>query len=231
MKKLNVNTNGNRKLTNNETTRFMIWNLPAQKTCPFATELCKKSCYAKKAERVYPQVLPSREANYSESLSPDFVSNMIYTIKTLLNSKGFKGKKAVFRIHESGDFYNLEYTRKWIAICKHFENDNRIIFLAYTKSIPFFIGSGYGKTCLPRNQENAFPTNLVIRSSLWRDTQIDKVALTHAYSIPIYTALTGAEMDTETAKGHVFTKCRCSDCATCGYCWNKEHKEIICEIH
>ena len=38
MKKLNVNINGNKKLINTATVRFMIWNIPAVVTCPFATE-------------------------------------------------------------------------------------------------------------------------------------------------------------------------------------------------
>lgn len=222
MKKLNVNVNGNNKLKNNENTRFMIWNLPAQKTCPFATEMCKKACYAKKAERVYPQVLPSRERNHTESLTADFVENMIFTIETLLNSKAFKNKKAVFRIHESGDFYNYEYTKKWCDIVKHFENDSRIVFLAYTKSIPFFV-----RYVL---EVGNVPENLVVRASIWKDTapELDFYSRVH---YPIYTALTRAEMEAETAKGNTFTECRCSDCATCGKCWNKDEKNIICEIH
>ena len=133
MKTLNVNINGNKKLKNNETTRFMIWNLPSVITCPYRTALCEKSCYAQKAERVYPQVLPSRERNLEESKQEDFVENMIFTIEKHLVSKAFQGKKTVFRIHESGDFYNINYARKWVEIAKHFENDKRIIFLAYTK--------------------------------------------------------------------------------------------------
>lgn len=231
MYKLNVNTNGNRKLQNNANIRFMIWNLPAVKTCPYATEHCKKSCYARKAERVYPQVLPSREQNLYESQQIDFVENMIYTIEKELNTKKYKDKLCVFRIHESGDFYNLEYTRKWIKICKHFENDNRIVFLAYTKSLPFFIGSGYGKTCLPKNPENDFPTNLVVRSSLWDDTRHDMRQLTSVYNFPIYTALSAEDMEKEKANGNEFTKCDCINCSTCGNCWNKEHANIIVKIH
>jgi hypothetical protein len=41
---------------------------------------------------------------------------MIYTIEKRLNSKAFNGRKAIFRIHESGDFYNVGYTRKWIDL-------------------------------------------------------------------------------------------------------------------
>lgn len=77
---LNVNVNGNKKLVNNDKVRYIIWNLPAIKTCPFATEHCKKACYACKAERMYPSVTPSREKNYNDSLKDDFSVRMIETI-------------------------------------------------------------------------------------------------------------------------------------------------------
>lgn len=219
---MGINTTGNRKLKNNNSVRFIIWNLPAQKTCPFATEHCKKFCYAKKAERVYPQVFPAREKNYSDSLSADFVKNMIFTIETELNTNKYKNKKVVFRIHESGDFYNLEYAEKWVKIARYFEDNKNLVFLAYTKSITYFINCGYGLN---------FPNNFIIRSSLWDDTSADKVELTNCYNIPVYTALTLEDMGKERAVGHVFYKCRCEDCATCGLCWTKQAKDIICEIH
>lgn len=227
MKKLNINTNGNKKLRNTENVRFMIWNLPAVKTCPFATEMCKTSCYARKAERVYPTVLPSREQNYNDSLSVNFVYNMIHSIEKLLNGKAYNGKKAIFRIHESGDFYSLDYVRKWVQICKHFENDSRIEFVAYTKSITYFISLGYGKTCPPYNPKTAFPTNLHILSSIWNDTPHRLFDLTITHSFPIYTAMTTEQIDT----AENVTVCRCDDCATCGKCWDKSEKCIACKIH
>lgn len=225
MEKLNVNTNGNRKLRNTDKIRFMIWNLPAVKTCPFRTAMCEKSCYARKAERVYPQVLPSRERNYTATLSPDFVENMIFTIEKELSTKKYNGKLTVFRIHESGDFYSLEYAQKWVTIARYFENNPQITFLAYTKSIRYFvdIAIGYGT---PR-----FPSNLIIRSSLWADTTAKNYGLTYKYEFPIYTAFDRKTMDDMKTNGYTFTECRCDDCANCGYCWNKEHSEIICEIH
>lgn len=219
MKKLNVNTNGNKKLVNNERVRFMIWNLPAVETCPFRTGLCEASCYARKAERVYPQVLPARQANYQETLSPDFVENMIYTIEKLLNSKAYAGKLAVFRIHESGDFYSLAYAKKWVDIAYHFKNDSRIIFTAYSKSLPFIIESGYASDWWPRN--------LIIRASKWEDTAPEMVDLINRYNFPVYTALPADEL--ETAE-HVH-KCRCADCAGCLNCYTNTLKLIACAIH
>lgn len=223
MEKLNVNVNGNKKLRNTENVRFMIWNLPAVKTCPFATEMCKKSCYARKAERVYTQVLPSREKNLEASKRPDFVENMVYTIEKELASRKYTGKKVVFRIHESGDFYNLEYAAKWVAIARHFENNDKIVFLAYTKSLAYLIRAGYGT--------KEFPKNFVVRSSLWADTSTANRDYTELYEFPIYTALTRHDMDAERRNGRTFSECRCDDCATCGECWNAEKRDIICEIH
>jgi hypothetical protein len=220
---LNVNTNGNRKLRNTENTRFIIWNLPAVKTCPFRTAMCEKSCYARKAERIYPQVLPSREQNYTDSLSPDFVPNMIHTIENELNKKKYTGKLCVFRIHESGDFYNSEYTQKWVDIANHFVNDSRIVFLAYTKSIKYVIWCGFGS--------DSFPKNFIVRSSIWKDTVFSSRYYTKQFNFPVYTALTEKEMETEKENGRIFEKCNCDDCANCGKCWNNQYKEIICKIH
>ena len=148
---------------------------------------------------------------------------MIYTIETELQTAKYNNKRVIFRIHESGDFYNMEYTEKWIAIVKHFENNPQIIFLAYTKSITYFINCGYGLEC--------FPHNLVIRSSIWDDTADDKKGLTNIYNIPIYTALSKEDMQTEKKNGRKFYKCECIDCSNCRMCWNGTLSEIICEIH
>ena len=219
---LNINVNGNEKLKNTEHTRFIIWNLPAVKTCPFATAQCKKSCYAKKAER-YPDVVFSRHTNLKRSQQPDFVENMIFTIDTELYTKKFKGKKVVFRIHESGDFYNLEYTKKWIEIAKHFEGNENIVFMAYTKSIPYFMQLGYGG--------KDFPKNLVVRSSIWADTKPELLKMTVDNNIPLYTAATTQEMETAKNNGINFMSCPCADCANCGGCWVKDLKNIVVKIH
>lgn len=222
MKKLNVNTNGNKKLQNGAKIRYMIWNLPAVKTCPFATEHCKKSCYALKAERIYPQVLPAREKNLEEAESPEFVPNMIYTIEKLLSSKAYAGKKAIFRIHESGDFYNMEYAQKWCDITRHFENDERITFLAYTKSVIYFDIPSY---------RTMRPANFIIRASVWDDTKPELLWNIEHMNLPIYTALSAEDMEKERAKGHNFSVCECKNCTTCRKCWNKRIKDIIVKIH
>jgi hypothetical protein len=148
---------------------------------------------------------------------------MIFTIESELTRKKYAGKVVVFRIHESGDFYDYEYARKWVSIARHFENRENLVFLAYTKSLVYLVRLGYGLS--------GFPRNLVIRSSLWDDTGTYNRATTETFNFPIYTALSRSDMDAERANGHQFTECRCDDCAGCGHCWNAEHREIIVEIH
>ncbi len=212
----NVVVKGNPKLKNNDTTRFIIWNLPAIKSCPFATNHCKKYCYAIKNERRYKNIKDSRAANFEKSKSDSFASDMIATLEYLRNSDGYKDKKQIIvRIHESGDFYNKAYALKWLEIAKHFENiDNRLIFQAYTKSILYFI-------------DVDIPVNFAIRASVWDDTKPELYKMSYE-KFNIYTALTPAEMS---KCNRNFTECRCSDCATCGKCWDNSIKELICKIH
>ena len=227
-----INYNGNTKLQPTENVRFWIWNLPAVTTCPFATEACKKCCYACKAEKMYPSVLPRRMENYETSRRADFAERMIYTIETELNTKAAQGKKIVFRIHESGDFYDFQYYAAWVRIAAYFVSDPRIIFIAYTKSVPF--------TVLLKA-----PKNLVVRASIWCDTTPENEEISRA-NYPIYTAYDRETIDAMRASGlqietietidgwkaHAeFFMCRCSDCGTCGACYNPEIREIFCIIH
>jgi len=112
-------SNGNRKVN------ALIWSLPTKKTCIKAS--CWGYCYASKAERFYPGVLPSRENNLDASTRASFVIEMI----ELLKSK----KKDIVRIHESGDFYSQDYVKKWYEICNALPNKT---FYAYTKRHDIF---------------------------------------------------------------------------------------------
>ncbi|MFA5879913.1 MAG: hypothetical protein WC860_07035 [Candidatus Margulisiibacteriota bacterium] len=117
---------GNKKLPE----ETLIFNITPVSTCPLATVFCKKSCYALKAERLYPQVKISRLNNFNQSKNDYFVNDMIDIIKAIQDKKTVK----YFRIHESGDFYNNLYWHKWVTIAQNFPD---IVFYAYTKS--FFI--------------------------------------------------------------------------------------------
>lgn len=207
MAKLTMSTR-NKKLVPNAKTSFLIWNLPARTTCPYATPHCIAKCYARKAEQVYPSVLPARIRNFKATLAPDFVDRMVYTI--LSYRKRCKGKKLVVRIHESGDFYSAEYAGKWLEIARRCKGEN-ITFIAYTKSYPYFDGV-------------KIPANFKLRFSVWDDTTAAALDACERNEWPIYTAVE------KFGKGDNFTRCRCADCAGCGKCW-ADFKDIRCEIH
>lgn len=112
--------------------RVLNFSLPAYKTitgktvCPFAKE-CVKYCYAQKGNYRYPSVIKGLNNRYELSKTADFVPKMNATI--------ILERPTHVRIHDSGDFYSIDYLNKWISIA----NDNKeVIFYAYTKSIKFF---------------------------------------------------------------------------------------------
>lgn len=199
----------NKKLVPNKETAFIIWNLPAVITCPYRTKECEKFCYAKKAEKAYPTVLPSRERNLAESKKAEFAANMTETILQI--AKGTKKKNIIVRIHESGDFYNQSYVNAWLEIMDNCKADRRIKFIAYTKSFKFFDGV-------------KLPKNFSLRASIWNDTKPEQLEIVKRNNWNIYTAVESFKV------GDSFTRCRCKDCATCGKCW-KNYKDIRCEIH
>ena len=201
-------SNGNKKLVSNAETRFVIWNIPAVKTCPFRTAACESACYARKAEKVYPSVLPARERNFRDTLAPDFVERMTYTILAIRAKSN--AKTVVVRIHESGDFYNREYAEMWLAIMENCKGES-IKFIAYTKSVKYFDGV-------------KLPRNFFLRASVWNDTTPENLEIVERNAWPIYTAVEKFE------KGDTFTRCRCADCATCAKCW-QAFRDIRCEIH
>jgi hypothetical protein len=176
---------GNLKLQGNSDVAFFIFNLPSRKTCPGATPLCQTHCYAQKAERQYPAVLPSRERNYNEVRTPYFKEVMVTEIRKLLNSKAGRDKKIYFRIHESGDFFSDDYFVEWLGVMHIFPD---IKFLAFTKSYSVL------KYILPDNFNLFF--------SVWADTKDIPTG------IPL--AFTG-DMDVESKLCTGF----CSECLHC----------------
>jgi hypothetical protein len=126
--------------------RVLNFSLPAYKTesgktvCPFAKD-CIKYCYAQKGNYRYPSVKKGLNKRYELSKTKNFVPMMNATI-TL-------ERPTHVRIHDSGDFYSVEYLNKWLEIAKQ---NKDVIFYAYTKSIKFFING----LKLPKNLKIIF---------------------------------------------------------------------------
>ena len=199
----------NLKYIPNEVMGYLIWNLPAKETCPNRTPHCEDECYAVKAEKAYPDVLPSRRRHLEESKRDDFVFRMLYTI--LLRRKYMRKKELTIRIHESGDFYSEDYADAWIRIAYQCLGED-IVFKCYTKSFKFFDGK-------------KLPENFRLRASVWDDTPKEDLEIIKRNGWPIYTAVK------KFRKNDGYAHCRCKDCSTCKMCENMAIKKIACEIH
>ena len=119
-----------------------IWNLPTIRTCPSRTPACSKFCYAIPAEKLGGSTtLHSRERNWKYSLRQDFVTRANTYLKII--------NPDYVRIHESGDFYNEEYFKKWLRIVAL---NPKIRFLAFTKTFSW----DYLKYVIPGNLQLIF---------------------------------------------------------------------------
>ena len=97
------------------------FSLLSKTTCKNSTTLCRKNCYANKAER-YSCVLVSRMRNTFHSFRGDFVNEVIKNLS--------QRDDKYIRLHEAGDFYSQEYLEKWFSICRQLPNKK---FLCYTQ--------------------------------------------------------------------------------------------------
>jgi hypothetical protein len=208
---------GNSKLLENDFYAFRIWNISPIKTCPYSTGNCRKYCYAMKSYRLFPATRNLQENNYSESQMEDFTNNMIEFINQELTKVTKKGKKVLFRIHESGDFYSLEYFSKWVKITDYFKNNNDIIFQAYTKSLSFI------DSFLTENGRTINSLNIHITSSIWNDTLPENIELTKKLKLQTFTAVT--EVPNKSFE------CKCIDCGNCRQCYQNKVKNIAVKLH
>lgn len=206
-------SNGNKKLISTKKEKFLIFSLPCQLTCPYATNECKKICYAKKSERLYKNTRISRRKNYFISLTDEFIDLMTQKINAY--KRLYTRNKIYFRIHESGDFYSYSYFMKWIEIVNKFED---ITFLAYTKSLPFV--EQYLK------QGNILPSNLIIRYSIMKDTHKKEINKAKKYKLSTFEVVN----DEEYNNYDNLSKCQGS-CENCKKCYSNSIKNIVIKKH
>jgi len=120
------------KLNNKRVFNFGIIankSLEGKSTCPFAKGClgADYKCYAQKGAYAWPKVKQAYNNRYLLTKQDNFIN--------LMNEAIQKKKVDILRLHDSGDFYSIDYLNKWVEIA----NANKeVIFYAYTKSIPFF---------------------------------------------------------------------------------------------
>ena len=205
--------------------RYAQFNTRAIADCPFRSKGCEAVCYATKGNHQYPSVKDSRSRSHEESKRDDFAIRMEYTVRYHLNTKRFKGCVMIIRIHESGDFYSVQYLRKWIKIWESLENEP-VLFVFYTKSFPFFLMLTEQEKNMIRRMMKA--GKLAMNLSI-DDTTSKKQLTAYLQMIADY-PLANTYRVTETATEDD-DKCDCANCAKCGACNTAKGGHKVVEIH
>lgn len=205
--------------------RYAQFNTLAIKDCPFRSKGCEAVCYATKGNHQFPSVQKSRSRSHDESKRDDFPLRMGYTIRYHMNTKRYKGNVMIIRIHESGDFYSLEYLRKWIRIWEDLEGEP-VLFVFYTKSFPLFL--------LLTEEEKNIIRRMMKSGQLAMNLSIDDTTtekqLTAYLEMLVQFPLANTYRVTEKVTA-TDDKCDCENCAKCGACNKAQGKEKVVEIH
>jgi hypothetical protein len=107
-------------------------------SCPGATSVCEKVCYAGKLEKIYSGVKNVLLHNWNavqhatESDTVDMLQNMVNAFTADCDKAAKKGPvKRAFRIHWDGDFFSLTYARAWAIVIAA---NPDVQFWVYTRS-------------------------------------------------------------------------------------------------
>src|SRR5262249_20402292 len=117
---MNLFTRGNDKVGN-----ALVFNLPVFKTCPGKTLFCQTNCYGDWGQNRWPSTRRKHEVNYLISLRPDFPALAVAELEAA------RRLPHLCRVHSVGDFYGVEYVRKWVDIATA---TPEWTFWAYTRS-------------------------------------------------------------------------------------------------
>jgi len=119
---------GNRKLPKST----WIFNSGSATNCPSRElGLCQagNDCYALKAEKQYPKVLPYRERQFqlTQTVEPkDFAAQLIAE-----SNRAYKNPMKAFRFNEAGDFFNQSQVNWFASVCKALKS-NKVKCYGYT---------------------------------------------------------------------------------------------------
>ena len=209
-----------------EKIRYAQWNTKAIEDCPFRSAGCELICYATKGNHVFPSVKKSREKSHEQSKRADFADAMVYTIHTEKQSKRYADAEMRIRIHESGDFFSVQYLKKWVKVWAQFHTGDGVAFTNYTKSFPFFLMLTEEELEIIRRAmaEGVLAINLSADDTTtpeqWR-ALFEVKRLLPKCNLYIVTRHYKDGDD----------KCDCADCAKCGACNKATGGKKTVEIH
>lgn len=208
--------------------RYAQFNTRAVQDCPFRSAGCEAVCYATKGNHVFPSVKKSRARSYEESKRADFSDAVIYSIRTEKESGRYKNAVMLVRIHESGDFYSLQYLRKWLRAWVTFSPADGVRFVFYTKSFPFFLKL----TDAEKSALNSLLEAGVVAMNLSMDdtttAEQKKAYLKVLVTFPKANTYYCTE-DTDAVEHD--NVCDCADCAKCGTCNRATGEKTVVKIH
>ncbi len=94
------------------------WSLPAHKACPRANGTICQSCYAAKGCYRYRSTQNAQNTRFTWTVeSMRSAAGREHWITTMV--EGIRGSGcAYFRIHDSGDMFNVAYAECWYAVCQ-----------------------------------------------------------------------------------------------------------------
>jgi hypothetical protein len=139
-------------------------------TCPAAGS-CAKGCYAQQGAYVFGNVKPVFEWRLEVSQTDDFVVLMQAELDSATRKARKRGQRVVIRIHDSGDFYNVPYLKRWLGIVLA---NPEIHFYAYTKQVRLF-----RRMQLPANLRLIFSEGGLFDSEIDRNMFHSRVFRTH----------------------------------------------------
>lgn len=125
-----VNKGGTQPLVAN------TFGLPSgvQFSCPGATSVCEKICYAGNLERVFKGVRNVLTANWEQlkDANQNTMEDLLFAmILEFVEDCEKRNAEKLFRIHWDGDFFNEAYTYAWRNVMLQFPD---VQFWAYTRS-------------------------------------------------------------------------------------------------
>ena len=206
--------------------RYAQFNVRAVQDCPCRTAGCEAVCYATKGNHVFPSVKASRERSYNESRRADFADAVAYTIRTEKHSGRYKNAVMIVRVHESGDFYSIQYLKKWLTAWYELKNDDGVMFVFYTKSFPFFL--------MLNDLERAMLNELLNAGKVVMNLSVDDTTTPEQWRN--YVAMRKAFPNANTYAVTEHTKdgddvCDCENCAKCGACNKATGGRKVVKIH
>lgn len=182
------------------------FSLPSGKTC--SKEACKtcymNGCYARKIERLRPNVSKSYAENYEIARKhPEYLEGYLDMYFSSPNAP------KLFRMHVSGDFFSIAYFEMWLRVVKSHPHTK---FLAFTK-----------RHYIIRPYLDKLPQNLSLVYSAWPNVRVPNYIIN---SIPVAWMQDGCEDripdDATVCLGN---------CEACAKCWAMDGKNVVFTKH